>query len=107
MAMLTVRQAAQATGWSPRMLRYVETLGLVEPGRSAGGYRLYGAVDLQRLRTLRELLDTHNLTPGDVGLVLRMRREPELAHALDRWLDGPADEWLAWEQAKHEQLLSS
>ena len=54
---LTIHEAAATTGWSPRMLRYVERVGLVEPARSAAGYRLYGPAELQRLRTLRELLD--------------------------------------------------
>ena len=35
-------QAAARTGWSPRMLRYLERAALVVPGRTAAGYRLYG-----------------------------------------------------------------
>ena len=31
---LTIHEAAEVTGWSPRMLRYVERAGLVEPQRS-------------------------------------------------------------------------
>ncbi|MGI8695538.1 MAG: MerR family transcriptional regulator, partial [Mycobacteriales bacterium] len=61
MQMLTVREAAQTTGWSARMLRYVEQIGLVAAARSEGGYRLYGPEQLQRLRTLRELLSRHGL----------------------------------------------
>ena len=53
---LTINEAAETTGWSPRMLRYVEQAGLVAPARSASGYRLYRAPELQRLRTLKELL---------------------------------------------------
>jgi DNA-binding transcriptional MerR regulator len=53
---LTINEAAETTGWSPRMLRYVERVGLVEPARSGSGYRLYGPAELQRLRTLRVLL---------------------------------------------------
>ena len=53
---LTINQAAETTGWSPRMLRYIENAGLIEPARTPSGYRLYGAEELQRLRTLRELL---------------------------------------------------
>jgi len=37
---LTVGKAAAATGWSPRMLRYLEQAGLVVPQRTAKGYRL-------------------------------------------------------------------
>ena len=116
MAHLTIHEAAATTGWSPRMLRYVEQLGLVEPPRSAAGYRLYGPAQLQRLRTLRQLLDASGLELSDVGFALRLRRDPELATALDDWFDAeprrPApevrdDDWLAFEQAKHSQLLTS
>lgn len=114
MATLTIHEAATTTGWSARMLRYVEQLGLVEPQRSASGYRLYGPAQLQRLRTLRELLDTQGLELGDVGFALRLRREPELAAALDGWFDStprrpddvPDDGWLAFEQSKHQHLLN-
>jgi MerR family copper efflux transcriptional regulator len=112
---LTIQEAAQTTGWSPRMLRYIERIGLVEPTRSAGRYRLYGPEQLQRLRTLRELLSTHDLGLGDVGLAVRLRRQPELRAAVEAWLDAtpsrPADvapaDWLRWEQQKHEKLLAA
>jgi len=116
MTTLTIHEAATTTGWSPRMLRYVEQLGLVESPRSAAGYRLYGPAQLQRLRTLRELLDTHGVELGDVGFALRLRREPELAAALDEWFEAeprrpihemPDGDWLAFEQDKHSQLLTS
>ena len=114
MMTLTIHEAATTTGWSPRMLRYVEQLGLVGPSRSAAGYRLYGPSQLQRLRTLRTLLETHGVELGDVGFALRLRREPELAAALDTWFEtepaapeGVADDrWLAFEQDKHQHLLN-
>ncbi len=112
---LGIAEAAQTTGWSARMLRYVEQLGLVEPNRSPGGHRFYGPEQLQRLRTLRELLATHDLDLGDVGLALRLRRETELRRAVEDWLESeparpehvPAPDWLRWEQEKHQTLLSS
>jgi len=55
---LTIHEAAATTGWSSRMLRYIEEAGLVVPRRSDSGYRLYGPAELQRLRTLRELLES-------------------------------------------------
>jgi DNA-binding transcriptional MerR regulator len=114
MATLTIHEAAETTGWSPRMLRYIEQLGLVESPRSAAGYRLYGPAQLQRLRTLRELLDTHGVELGDVGFALRLRREPELAGALDAWFEAaprppagvPDADWLSFEQDKHQHLLN-
>ena len=112
---LTVQEAAAATGWSARMLRYVEQLGLVEAPRSAAGYRLYGPAQLQRLRSLRALLDEHGLELGDVAVALRLQREPTLRAAVDSWLEAvPANapasasaEWLAFEQSKHEHLLTA
>jgi MerR family copper efflux transcriptional regulator len=118
---LTIHEAATTTGWSPRMLRYVEQLGLVAPPRSPAGYRLYGPAQVERLRTLRTLLDEHGLELGDVAVALRLRREPQLAAALDDWFatapaaptapdvfppDVPDGDWLAFEQDKHLHLLS-
>ena len=51
----TVSQAAARTGWSPRMLRYLESTGLVVPERSPSGYRRYGDTELDLLRGLGEL----------------------------------------------------
>ena len=119
MTTLTIHEAATTTGWSPRMLRYVEQLGLVDAPRSGAGYRLYGPAQLQRLRTLRQLLQEHGLELGDLGFALRLRREPELARAVDDWFSTqleaepqrpepqmPDGDWLAFEQDKHQQLLS-
>lgn len=111
---LTIHEAAATTGWSARMLRYIERSGLVVPGRSASGYRLYGPAELQRLRTLRELLEGSGIELSDVGFALRLRDDRELAAAVDRWLeaephrpsDVPADGWLRWEQEKHTKLLA-
>jgi MerR family transcriptional regulator, copper efflux regulator len=111
---LTIHEAAETTGWSPRMLRYVERVGLVEPGRSGSGYRLYGPAELQRLRTLRELLAEHGLTLSDLAFARRLREEPRLRAAAAEWLDSEAErpehvsaaDWLRWEQEKHERLLT-
>jgi MerR family transcriptional regulator, copper efflux regulator len=112
---LTIHEAAETTGWSPRMLRYVERAGLVEPARSSSGYRLYGPAELQRLRTLRELLEAHDVGLAEVAFALRLRREPDLRAATAGWFDAeverpadvPAADWLRFEQAKHERLLAT
>jgi MerR family transcriptional regulator, copper efflux regulator len=111
---LTIHEAAETTGWSSRMLRYIEREGLIAPRRSASGYRLYGPEELQRLRTLRELLEGHDMSLGDVGFALRLSRDPGLRAAVEGWLaarpsrpeDVPASEWLRWEQEKHQRLLA-
>ncbi|HZO37053.1 MAG TPA: MerR family transcriptional regulator [Solirubrobacteraceae bacterium] len=111
---LTINEAAETTGWSPRMLRYIERIGLLEAQRSSGGYRLYGPEQLQRLRTLRELLAQFDIGLGDVGFALRQRREQPLSDAIETWLEAePAkpegvesSDWLRWEQQKHQRLLN-
>jgi DNA-binding transcriptional MerR regulator len=112
---LTIHEAAQTAGWTPRMLRYIERIGLIAPRRSPAGYRLYGPEELQRLRTLRELLTEFDIGLGDVGFALRLRREPQLGDAVEAWFeaepsrpeDVPAAGWLRWEQEKHEKLLAA
>jgi MerR family transcriptional regulator, repressor of the yfmOP operon len=52
--LLTVRDAAERLGVTPRTLKYYEERGLVSPTRSEGRYRLYDEEDLQRFdRILR------------------------------------------------------
>jgi MerR family copper efflux transcriptional regulator len=112
---LTINEAAETTGWSPRMLRYVERVGLVAPGRSGGGYRLYGAAELQRLRTLRELLEEHELGLSDIAFAQRLREDASLRRSVEGWLAAraerpehvPAPDWLRWEQEKHSKLLAA
>ncbi len=111
---LTINEAAETTGWTARMLRYVERIGLVEATRSAGGYRLYGPAQLQRLRTLRELLDRFQVELAEIGFAVRLRHEPHLRAAVEDWLDAEparpehvaAADWLRFEQEKHQRLLA-
>ncbi|MEA2124296.1 MAG: MerR family transcriptional regulator, copper efflux regulator [Solirubrobacteraceae bacterium] len=112
---LTIHEAAATTGWSSRMLRYIERVGLIEPQRNGAGSRLYGPAELQRLRTLRELLATHDVGLSDISFAARVRTDDELRAATDAWLeaeaerpdDVPAADWLRWEQDKHERLLQA
>ncbi len=83
----TVHTVADTTGWSVRMLHYLDAAGLVSPPRSAGGYRLYGEHEIAHLRELRQLLADHDLRPADLQVALRLRSEPALRHAVDEWLD--------------------
>lgn len=111
---LTVNDAAATTGWSARMLRYIERVGLVVPPRSAGGYRVYGAAQLQRLRTLRELLGGYGVTLSEVAFAKRLRDEPQLADAVSSWLSArpsrpeavSSSDWLRFEEDKCRRLLA-
>ena len=112
---LTIHEAAETTGWSPRMLRYIDRAALVAPPRSSSGYRLYGPAELQRLRTLRELLKRFGVALSELGFARRLREDAELRGAVETWFearamrpaDVPAAGWLRWEQDKHEKLLAA
>jgi len=110
---LSIGNAAAHSGWSARMLRYLERAGLVIPSRSAGGYRQYGIRELNQLRGLADLRRRFGVELDEVAFALRLRREPALLAALETWLAGtnvpragaPVPEWVEWEQRKHEKLL--
>jgi MerR family transcriptional regulator, copper efflux regulator len=111
---VTVSEAAERTGWSPRMLRYIECTGLVVPGRSEKGYRLYNLRELNQLRSLAEVRRRFCVEIGDVAFAVRLESDPRLRAAIDTWLAGqpaqpeaPAPAWVEWEQRKQERLLAA
>ena len=57
--MLTIADAARASGLSAHTLRYYERTGLLEPvDRNGGGHRRYTDGDLERIRFLTKLRAT-------------------------------------------------
>ena len=112
---VSVGRAAAHSGWSARMLRYLEHAGLVVPARSASGYRLYGIRELNQLRGLADLRRRFGVDLDEIAFVLRLRREPAVRAAVETWLAGTnvpvaaasTPEWVAWEQRKHEKLLAA
>jgi MerR family transcriptional regulator, copper efflux regulator len=107
MPMATVGQAAEQTGWSPRMLRYIERSALVVPRRTGSGYRAYGLLELNQLRSLKELRRRYRVELRELAFAARLRREPDLRAAVDSWLAGAELSALDWEQRKHERLLAA
>jgi DNA-binding transcriptional MerR regulator len=89
------------------MLRYLERAGLVVPRRTAGGYRIYGLLELNQLRALAELRRRFAVQLTDVAFAARLRREPALRAAVDTWLAGTEASALDWEQRKQERLLAA
>ena len=112
---LTIHEAAETTGWSPACCATSSASGSSTPRARDAGYRLYGAAELQRLRTLRELLQDFDLGLGEMGFAQRLRTDSELRAAVDGWFeaepqrpdDVPARDWLRFEQDKHERLLAA
>ncbi|HEY3205827.1 MAG TPA: MerR family transcriptional regulator [Gaiellaceae bacterium] len=105
MEALTVGEAAARTGWSPRMLRYLEQGGLVVPSRTSSGYRKYGLLELNQLRSLTELRRRFGVGLGELSFVVRLQRDASLQAAVETWLAGTQLAALDWEQRKHERLL--
>jgi DNA-binding transcriptional MerR regulator len=55
MSSLKIGEMARRAGVSVRTLHYYEEIGLLEPGRSDSGHRLYGRAAIERLQQIRSL----------------------------------------------------
>lgn len=89
------------------MLRYIERAGLVAPRRTGTGYRLYGLLELNQLRSLQQLRRRFGVELRELAFAARLRRDAELRAAVDSWLAGTDLSALDWEQRKHERLLAA
>ncbi|CAN5231568.1 N/A [soil metagenome] len=67
--------AAELVGMHPQTLRLYEAKGLVRPGRTPGGTRLYSENDLERLRLIQKLTTELGLNLAGVEQVLRLQDE--------------------------------
>jgi MerR family transcriptional regulator, copper efflux regulator len=77
-----VGAAAARLGTTPRMLRYRESLGLLAPARTAGGYRTYDRRDLLAAAYAAELEERHGVPPAAVAFALRAVHDAELRDEL-------------------------
>ena len=67
--------AAELVGMHPQTLRMYEAKGLVRPGRTPGGTRLYSDADVERLRLIHRLTTELGLNLAGVEHVLRLQDE--------------------------------
>jgi MerR family transcriptional regulator/heat shock protein HspR len=67
--------AADLVGMHPQTLRMYEAKGLVRPGRTPGGTRLYSETDIERLRLIQRLTTELGLNLAGVEHVLRLQDE--------------------------------
>jgi len=67
--------AADLVGMHPQTLRIYEAKGLVRPGRTAGGTRLYSEHDLTRLKLIQRLTTELGLNLAGVSRVLALEDE--------------------------------
>ena len=77
--------AADLVGMHPQTLRMYEAKGLVRPGRTPGGTRLYSDADVERVRLIQRLTTELGLNLVGVEHVLRLQDELNKARArMDR-----------------------
>ena len=81
---LTIGQLARSTGLTQRALRHYESVALLNPGRTAAGYRVYRAADVDRLARIR-LLQGMGLSLAEIREVLEGPQD--LAALLDERID--------------------
>jgi MerR family transcriptional regulator/heat shock protein HspR len=67
--------AAELVGMHPQTLRIYESKGLVRPGRTPGGTRLYSERDLERLRLIQRLTTELGLNLAGVARVIALEEE--------------------------------
>ena len=73
--------AAELVGMHPQTLRIYESKGLVRPGRTPGGTRLYSESDLERVRVIQRLTTELGLNLAGVQRVLTLEDEMDKLRA--------------------------
>ena len=67
--------AAQLAGMHPQTLRQYDRLGLVNPGRTAGGGRRYSARDVALLREVQRLSQEEGVNLAGIKRIIALERE--------------------------------
>lgn len=60
-------------GIHPQTVRQYERLGLIQPARSRGNFRLYSETDLERLQRIQRLVNDLGVNLAGVEVILHMR----------------------------------
>ena len=67
--------AAQLAGMHPQTLRQYDRLGLVQPGRSAGGGRRYSARDVVLLREIARLSQEEGVNLAGIKRIIALSKQ--------------------------------
>jgi MerR family transcriptional regulator, heat shock protein HspR len=80
---LIISVAARMAGMHPQTLRQYDRLGLVQPGRAAGGGRRYSPRDVELLREVQRLSQDHGVNLEGIRRIIALeQRIAELEDAL-------------------------
>lgn len=77
-AYFNISEVARVVGVSPSTLRMWEKVGLIEPHRSDGKYRLFTLEDIKHLKRIKFLKSKKNLNASGVLHVLSQENSPRL-----------------------------
>jgi DNA-binding transcriptional MerR regulator len=78
---LLIGEAAELLGITPKTLRHYEKLGLVTPGRSENGYRVYSPEQIMRLLRVRRL-QSLGLSLRQIKMILKERNNEQLFESI-------------------------
>ena len=73
--------AAQLAGMHPQTLRQYDRLGLVNPGRAAGGGRRYSARDVALLREVQRLSQEEGVNLAGIKRIIALEQEVDALRA--------------------------
>ena len=102
--------AAQLAGLHAQTLRSYDRLGLVSPGRSAGGGRRYSARDIALLQEVQRLSQDHGVNLAGIKRIIELENQVDALRSRLAELSAELDEAraeLAHAQAVAEQVAAS
>ena len=67
-----ISTAAEQLGMHPQTLRKYERLGLIRPSRTIGSMRLYAREELERVRLIKQMVDSHGINLAGVQRLLAL-----------------------------------